>query len=290
MNNSSKKPLFIISAARSGSKILREILSSSNEFSFYPYDINYIWKYKNLHINHDELKLSHLDNEKIEYIRKYFSRINNADKRILEKTVSNSLRLEFIKAIYPDAQIIHLHRDGREVTASIKSCWIEPTISTRNQSWSLLAKKIIDFPFRTSTLYLIKHLKNNFSLFSPNKTLKSWGPRFEGIDDVLKSKSLIEVCALQWAIPEKKTMTYLEKQDPNNFITIKYEDLVTNPRKTLLSVNEFLGIHNIEKVCDYAESTLRQNTRSSWHTLLTEEERELALPILSKQLEILKYI
>ena len=51
--------IVIIAAARSGTKMLRHILDASQEISSYPYDANYIWKYGNFQLNHDEI-LAHI--------------------------------------------------------------------------------------------------------------------------------------------------------------------------------------------------------------------------------------
>ena len=62
---------FLIGAARSGTKFLRNCFSVSDEIEIVPYDIGYVWRYGNEKISHDELKPSDLDNKLKFWIRKY---------------------------------------------------------------------------------------------------------------------------------------------------------------------------------------------------------------------------
>lgn len=43
--------------------------------------------------------------------------------RLLEKTPKNALRIPFLKAVFPDARFIYLHRDPRQVLASMIEGW-----------------------------------------------------------------------------------------------------------------------------------------------------------------------
>ena len=289
INKKQSSPIFIISSARSGSKLLRDLLISSGELSCYPYDVNYVWKYGNFNINHDELTLDDLNSRKRAYIRKYFNNIEKDGIRLLEKTVSNSLRLDFVKAIFPDARIVHLVRDGREVTASLKQCWTEPSFTSRNQSLGSLIRKIINFPWFSSSSYLKDYIRNNASFIVNGGQLRSWGPRFEGIDEMLAKSSLIEVCASQWSRSVSCTLDYFRRFPQTDNTFIRYEDLVARPREVLMNANQFLCLNNIEKVCRSAEESVSVNKKSSWLTVLNDEERALALPILANCQSILGY-
>jgi hypothetical protein len=49
-----------------------------------------------------------------------------APPRLLEKTPENSLRLPFLLALFPDATVLHLHRDPRDTVASMVRAWHHP--------------------------------------------------------------------------------------------------------------------------------------------------------------------
>lgn len=46
--------------------------------------------------------------------------------RLLEKTPENTLRLPFLLRLFPDATVIHLHRDARDTVASMVRAWTHP--------------------------------------------------------------------------------------------------------------------------------------------------------------------
>ena len=64
-----EKPIIIISAARSGTKMLRYVLDASSDIASYPYDANYIWKYGNYNVDHDEILPRSINDGKKEKIR-----------------------------------------------------------------------------------------------------------------------------------------------------------------------------------------------------------------------------
>jgi hypothetical protein len=53
-------PIFLVGAARSGTKFLRDILVAGQGTAAVPYDLNYIWRYRVADVSHDILDPSHL--------------------------------------------------------------------------------------------------------------------------------------------------------------------------------------------------------------------------------------
>lgn len=288
------KPCLIVSSARSGSKLLRELLMQSNQFRCYPYDINYVWMKGNTGRKDDELSISDFKEENAKFIRDYLGKLtsgSNNEQRILEKTVSNALRLEYVLRVLPDAQIIHLVRDGREVTASIRSCWTQPAYSEKNQSRKLLFEKLVAFPFSSAGPYLVKYLKNNLFAMFGGKSVSSWGPRFQGIDKMLAEKPLISVCAQQWARSLELTSNVLQNRSSDKYIEVKYESLIGDPSKTINELCRFLSLNDKaeNEMSAWASENFRESD-SCWNTKLTEDERLLVMPILERELLRVGYL
>lgn len=287
------RPVIIIAAARSGTKMLRAALASSPDLMEFPYDINYIWKYGNYHISHDELTKADLTDEIAKFIRKRFRNLQKKGdgKRVLEKTVSNSLRVDFVKEVFPDCQIIHLYRDGRDVSVSARECWKASMFSRKIQPSSNLFKKIIQFPIAAAWPYLFNYLSDYASRFvNRNEHVKSWGPRFKGIDEFSKKNSLLKVCAVQWARSVElslKSLSYLKVN--YDYVNLRYEDLVTDPVKELGKIAEFLRIKHFEPVKEYARKKIEDSYVGCWRKRLSQEEIEGLLPHVWKYLQILGY-
>ena len=286
-------PCLVISSARSGSKLLRALLMESGAFNCYPYDINYIWMRSFSDRDNDELELSDVRPGDVEFIRRYFDKLlkdrSNSGNRVLEKTVSNGLRLEYVCKTLPGAQVIHLVRDGRDVTASIQSCWKTTRYSSKNQDKKLMFQKLMNFPFFHSTPYLIKYLKNSVSGLSGKASLGSWGPRYSGMEDMMRENTLVEVCATQWARSIDRTRNGLHSGSiVEPYLEVKYEELVSNSEVTIERIASFLNLNNVKDMISWGESNITSST-SGWANL-SEEEQQLVWPIIEKNMRIYGYV
>ena len=86
------------------------------------WDINYVWTMGNYGLGHDELKPSDLKPEIREFVREFLGKFNTGilGDRIVEKTVSNTLRVPFVDTVFPHAQFVVITRDGRDVAGSVR--------------------------------------------------------------------------------------------------------------------------------------------------------------------------
>lgn len=123
-----KRPIIILGAARSGTTMLRTLLGYHPAIAVVPYEVNHIWRYGNERASHDELDPGKLNNRIVEYIHRQFVKLSKPvqDQRILEKTCANTLRPDYVLSVFPDCQIIHIVRDGRDVAASARIRWSAP--------------------------------------------------------------------------------------------------------------------------------------------------------------------
>jgi len=291
--NDKKPPIIIIGAARSGTKMLRAVLAASSEFVDFPYDINYIWKYGNYNIDHDELTPEDLSERTRAFIQNKFNKLlsQSSAKRVLEKSVPNSLRIGFVRAVFPDCKIIHLYRDGRDVAADARLCWQASATDDMIQSKHDLFKKIIDFPYIFASPYLLNHLKIYVSRkFSGKEHVSSWGPRFKGIRETIKEYSLLEVCGIQWSKSiESSLRDLLLLDEGNDFINIRYEDFVQEPLVELEKIRDFLQVDDFDSIMKSAEKVITPKFVGFWKETITQEEMNSLLPHIKKHLSELGY-
>jgi hypothetical protein len=286
-------PVFILAAARSGTKMLRAALASSADVVDFSYDINYIWKYSNYHIPDDELTPEHVTPEVEAFINKQFARLlaRSKARRVLEKTVSNSLRPGFIRSIFPEGKIVHLYRDGRDVAADARLCWQASMISDRIQAKPDLYKKIINFPIVAAFPYFLTYIKSYLhKLMTSRKHVDSWGPRFKGIDAALERYSLLEVCGMQWDRSVSKSLEGLKGlREDEDYINVRYEDLVFHPVSALTRINKFLEIQNVEPILTYARANITSKYVGFWKTALGHEEILRLMPHIEHNLKTLGF-
>lgn len=136
--------------------------------------------------------------------------------RLLEKTPENCLRLPFLQALFPDARLLFLVRDGRANVRSLMEGWQQPHL----------------FPGY--------HVPASIAI--PGQSRGRWAftliPGWRELID----RPLAEVCAWQWVRCNEAVLAYLAKASACPVLTVRYEDLVGRPRETLSEIAGFLDL------------------------------------------------
>ena len=305
-----QNPIIVIGAARSGTHLLGSFISEHKDIAYIS-EQNYVWKYSNAWLGHDMIPASRATPEIVKYIRREFADMceNPGKKRICEKTPANSLRLPFIMSVFSDAKIIHIVRDGRDVAVSARKKF-EGNLAkiTRNQAKSKVvtrkrirsgfgsrAKNIMNrtayrletgIPARDFFYYLRDFI--DYLLVQMNiRTFSVWGPRIPGIRHLLKSHSLIEVCAIQWRTCVEHVLNYSANHPGMDFLQLRYEDLCNDPIRTFKDVFDFCEL----SFPDTAKKRLSEILpySPSYKQDMTPMELELVHDQISNTLEALGY-
>jgi hypothetical protein len=233
------QPVIIIGAARSGTNMLRDALARLDGVATWPCDeINYIWRHYWASWPNDELQPAHATARARRFIRAAFCA--QAQKTqpgwLVEKTCANSLRVEFVRTIVPQAKFIFLIRDGRDVVASAAKRWTAPV------DFRYVAAKARYVPFTDAPYYAARYLGHRLRrLFSRERRLPTWGPRFDGIDLFAARHDTAEVAAEQWRRCVERAAESLAALPDRQLCTVRYEELVTRPVQELARVARFLG-------------------------------------------------
>lgn len=261
MSDAAFTPVIIIGAGRSGTNILRDILTSLPDFATWECDeINPIWRHGNINWPNDELSAEHATPKVKAFIQKAFRKIwqqQGQPSYIVEKTCANSLRVPFVDAVLPNAIFIYIVRDGVDVLASASKRW-KGDLELPGFTYFLSKARytpLVDLP-----RYGMSFLRSRLGLvFGNSQRLAVWGPRFTGMDDN-KEASLTELCARQWAACVDMSDAAFEKINSARVIKIQYEDFVTNPHETLGLILDRLIVQVPESVL--AEATVNVRTTS----------------------------
>ena len=232
------KQIIIIGAPRSGTNILRDTLSTIKNIGTWDCDeIPYIWRYGNKKILTDILTPDMVTPKIKSFIRYQFEKIKNNSRTniILEKTCANSLRVDFINELFPEAKFIYIIRNGIDVTHSIMKRW------ESDFSLSYTLKKFKFVPKLDIPYYSIKFLKNRFYKKKNNNRLKFWGPRFAKAEE-LSGLSLEELSAKQWVACVDRSNASFKKIDPSRVFKLTYENFVTSSQNQIEKMAEFIGV------------------------------------------------
>jgi hypothetical protein len=220
--------------------MLRDALTRTGAVATWPCDeINAIWRHYWAAWPNDELCSEHATPRVRRFVRREFQRVAHRTRAqwVIEKTCANSLRVDFVQKIVPEAKFIFIVRDGRDVVASAVKRWCA------GFDFRYTLKKLRYVPLGDIALYGRRFLANRVRrALARDKRLKSWGPRFEGIDAMLDKRSLPEVCAEQWSRCVVQASQSLACLPASRMCFVRYETFVCRPAIELARVAEFLGI------------------------------------------------
>jgi hypothetical protein len=292
-----RPPVIILGAARSGTKLLRRLVASSGRYAEIPFDVNYIWRFGNETCRHDVLTPDMLREKIRKFVRARLQKIafhaaGGSIRRkwrpaaavvqlpFVEKTVSNVLRVPYVKALYPEAKYVAIVRDGRDVAESAARCWREPPAA------GYLLAKLRTFPWLRCAPYGAKYAINVARRrLGLDSHLRTWGPRYPEIDADLQQLNLLQVCARQWAASVENYERSRSLFAAQQLFELRYEALVQDTPKVIGDLCTFLCIDNRRAVLEYARQTISANRLGTGRRLSSEELQqvlEIAGPTLAR--------
>lgn len=228
----------IIGAPRSGTNMLRDVLCTFSGIATWPCDeINYIWRHGNVGYESDEFTSDMATNGIKKYIRSRFQWVERkySAKIVVEKTCANCLRIPFVAKVLPDAKYIYIYRDGIDATGSAKLRW------TANLDIKYILQKARFVPFLDLPFYAFRYMISRiYRLVSRDRRVKSWGPRLDGMEDLVRNHNLNEVCAIQWQRCVDSADASLKTLPQDKVLRVRYEDFVSKPARELKKIMAFL--------------------------------------------------
>ncbi|MGI9429920.1 MAG: sulfotransferase family protein [Bythopirellula sp.] len=284
----SPKYVVVIGAARSGTKFVRDLIGSSLDCQAVPYDVNFIWRTSHTEKPHDKLKAwecSAQNAHKIQRKLQSLSRWHQEGKPeyIVEKTVSNSLRVPYIEQALEDVRYVHLIRDGRDVVESSLRQWKAPA----NPKY--LLQKLRTMPL-SDIGYAFWYLGNLIrGMRRRDRSVNVWGVRYPGIEQDLETKSLLEVCARQWTSCVDSALNDFQEVPPARRLEIRYEQLISDPTQ-VDRICDFLNLTDRPKVQQYYLQNLTVGRGSRWEQLSEDPSWQAALELMLPKLETLGYV
>ena len=161
-----------------------------------------------------------------------------SSRRVVDKYPELVFRVPFVKALFPDAKFIFLVRNGWDTCQSIEGWSQRLGVGARNErhdwwgadnrKWNLLWEQVIrqDTSIRGDLL-------NQQELENP-----------------------LDMAALEWIVSMREGLKMME-QFPHDSYMLRYEDLVTDPRRSLARLSAFCELPPDKRFLDYGEKRLR---------------------------------
>lgn len=231
IKTSIERPVFIVAAPRSGSTMLFEMMAANDAFmTLGDEGHGHVESIGGLHPQSRNFESNRLvasdarapvaDQLRTNYLR---AMLTSQGKplislgagmpkavRFLEKTPKNALRVPFLKAVFPDAKFIFLHRDARSNISAIMEAWSSGRFVTYpalpgwdGPPWSMLL--IPDWP-------------------------------------KLSGRPIAEIAMRQWRDSNEVILNDLTALPPEDWCSVTYDEAVTYPEATLERLYDFAGV------------------------------------------------
>src|SRR5215208_1631386 len=121
-----EKPVFVIGCPRSGTSILLHLLLQSAELRSVQSEGHILWQPyhhpKRRGWDSDALGSEDVSDREREYVNLAI-RLVVRDRRFVDKTPENCLRIPYLRALFPDASFVFLHRRGADNVSSLMEGW-----------------------------------------------------------------------------------------------------------------------------------------------------------------------
>lgn len=260
----------IIGAPRSGTNMLRDVLTSLEGIETWPCDeINYIWRHGNIRHPSDEISADLATAKVRKYIRDHFDSIikKTGAEAVVEKTCANSLRVPFVDQVVPEAKYLFIYRDGIDATGSARLRW------TAKMDVAYILEKVRFVPKVDLPYYAFRYLwARLYRFFSKEKRLAFWGPALYNMQDILQKHSLDEVCALQWQRCVEQSEKAFSTMPDAKVLRIRYEDFVQSPKDELKRILDFMGRQVSEEILASTVSGVSSKSLGKGRQSLGEEK------------------
>lgn len=253
------EPIILLGAARSGTGLLASTLSRHPDVVWLD-EPNFVWKAYNADLGHDMIPPARATEKVKAYIRARFDEMRAAAGKsvIVEKTPQSAMRLPFVLEVFPNAKLVHVIRDGRQVVASArrKAKGDVDKVSRRREGPSpvggsvknarMLGKVLRNkwrqgFPLRDLPLHGRKIWNMGLGMLGAKETF-AWGPEFPGMRQMIRSHPLVDVCALQWQICIDGVRNVLASRPGLPVFEVRFERLVADPEKVAGEILAFAGV------------------------------------------------
>lgn len=277
------QPVILFGAPRSGTQMYRDMICEHAEIVTWPYnEMTYMWRYGNRDFATDEIPVNLLTEKTARYIRDSYIKLGrkSGSRFVLDKTCHNCLRPEFVSAVFPEATYIYIVRHGMDVV---------PSTVKRSESPPPYREylRIMSIPPADIPYYFARAFWNHGGLFRPGKSqVRVWGPKFEGMQELAKSKSIHEVSAHQWVRHMDLTDQFLNSEKFSApLLRVRYEKITSEPREELSRVFDFLGVDTPESLVEKWVEKVRHREPGSRAHLLGEHEDAVREIVTEKNAE-----
>jgi hypothetical protein len=148
-----------------------------------------------------------------------------------------------------------------------------------------LLEKMRWVPLSDVPYYALRYLRYQLGRFRSDQGAESsWGPRFEGLDKLVKEKTLIEVCGIQWKVCVQAAEAAFTRLPANRVTTLHYENLISEPLEVAGRLFKRVNLTFVAECRDYITREVSAEYVDKWQGRLTKRDRDLLMPHIEAEL------
>lgn len=245
-----KNLIFIIGPPRSGTTMLGNLLSKLDSV-VYLEEPNSIWRVGKAHQENDFYTEYDINFFNSWYIKRWFKKKCNVNGLVIEKTPSNTLRLPFLRKLFPEARYIFLTRNSDFVVKSMVKKWLyeEDSNSTfihkvdnhkahhiKGQAKRFFESPCIDMPY-----YCIVSFKE--LLFHLGfKKRAYWGPIVPGLKHISNRLPPENVARYQFDFMQNCINEFKGTLNSLDYIDLNFDELINSDSNVTKKLSVFFGV------------------------------------------------
>jgi hypothetical protein len=257
-----RRPVFIVGCGRSGTTILGTALSKHSRIAFLNERRNLwhaaypecdIWTHRAaVRGGRLVLTVEDADERRSERLRRLFRVAALVARRplVVEKLPVNCFRLDFLRAIFPEARYVCIYRNGLEVARSIAA-------DSERKNW-----------------------------FGANEY--KWRELSRHARAGAETRNLPEACEtdvhrglLEWRLSTESMVEFVRGLPREAYCELSYARLVENPERTINHVLDFIGTKSDVGVTEFVRRSIRRRGMALRLTDATALERAIGGPMLA---------
>jgi hypothetical protein len=284
MSGELKPPIIILGNSRSGTTVVQKVMSMHPDVVEW-YEPNTLWLYADPGRQHDEFDEKDATDKVKKYIRNQFLKHQqkHGNRIVLEKTPQNVLRIPYVRAIFPEAHFIFIVRSPFSFISSVELKWQRPITGGG------IVRRLKHTPVTQLHYYMWRYLVQQFEKrILQRKYLSTWGPRYKGIYEDLRTYDLLTVIARQWAVCSKKAEKDLAFFDDGQVLRLRYEDFVDDPVADMERICVHCNLKITDEMAKATREMVKSDRKSKWQRFNPQDLARI-LPELDDEMQRLGY-
>jgi hypothetical protein len=278
----STDPICLVGVQRSATTWMGRMMTQRPEIAFWG-EPRQVWSFGHWFRSDDRLDASDAAPWITRYIRRRFFAYarHHGKPRFCEKTPSNTLRLSFVRAVFPEARILLIIRDGRSVVRSTNQ------IRERVLDWDRVRARWREssplelLTFANRAPWVVAKLRG--------KPVRYWGVRPPGWREWVEHDPPHVAIAKGWAAATRCAVEEGRAMARDRFLAIRYEDLTEKPRETMQGVVDFLELADAGDLIQGAVDIADPRRQDKWRSELSPEVLAEIRPHMEPTLNWLGY-